>query len=659
MSTTPPNVLLIIADTVRADHLDLFGYNRITTHHLTRRLQARPGWTLFDRCYSTAGWTLPACASIITGQNPDRHGLIDHSRKFTTEKIAGALRATHRTVGIGNNGNLVSDAISVETLEGLGLKRRPKKWNHFGWNEGFDRYEWYPHDQHWKALNKARRLLNRWQSDPTPWFMMLHTNLAHDYNLDRPYYRATEHFLDGPLDERLHDFRDGPEVWNELADDVPNLTEQIIAKYDSGLRRLDRSLDQVLDVVDLDNTIVAIVSDHGEGFDPELGRVHHCGRMHEDLLHVPLIFFTPPSVYGSSPPPPRQRFVRSVTDIVPTILRMTNAATGAKHDGADLFGPERHRSIFAMDSAYVYRPDERPIRRLSSDQGPLSVQSVINYPLKSTSYSWEPDVAVSGQHHLVYDPLEVREPFEADTPLAAVTVVVDFDEYAHNLGASPDVRSGALELEVINNTDNAAGDGIGPLYANATTSQQSGPIVYLHPDVYLPEGWVTRTQHALAQLDELDPFWAVAGIAGRARGSIDRGETGIGHWSDPHGYRAFGILPHQVDVVDELIIIVRDRSVGFDASMPGFHCYGTDICATAQAAGRTVWVIDSFAWHKMRKSNRELVTHADRSGKITNRAEEGFSDEFTLSATYVKDKWDGVQPLQGMTEYWRDFYGVG
>ncbi len=656
---SPPNVLLVIADTVRADHLDLYGYERKTTHHLSRTLAARDGWTIFDRCYSTAGWTLPACASIVTGQAPDRHGLVDHSRRFTTEKIAGALTATHRTVGIGNNGNLVSDDISVETLDALGLERRPKKWNHFGWNEGFDRYIWFPHDQHHRAINTACRLLDRWRDDPQPWFLMLHTNLAHDYNLDRPYYLATSRFLDRPLDERLHKFPDGPQVWNELGSEITNLAEQIVAKYDAGLRRLDRALDRVLRRVDLDETIVVIVSDHGEGFEPEHGRVHHCGRLHEDLLHVPLFFHTPPGSWSGDAPPRRLRRVRSVTDIVPTILRMTGASMSGRLDGRDLFGPERHRTIHAMDSAYLYRRDATSIRRLSSDQGPVEVRSVINHPLKVTTTTMETETRPSRQVNLGYDPRELEEPLgPAPAPIPAVTVVVDFDEYDHNLAASPDVRSGRLDLQVVDNRDNRAGEGIGGIYSTRTAHLE-GPVVFVHPDVYLPEGWVDRLHRCLSDLDDRDPNWVVAGVAGRTRGSIDRGDTGRGHWSDPHGYRRFGPLPHPVDVVDEMVIVTRDRSVDFDPDHPGFHCYGTDVCATAQFAGRTVWVIDDFAWHKMRRPDRSLCDQPDASRKISGRQGEGFSDEFRLSADFVKRKWEGRHPLQGMTEYWRDFYGEG
>lgn len=662
VTTNPPNVLLVIADTVRADHLGLYGYHRqSTSRFMSQKVAENPRWTVFQRCYSTAGWTLPACASIITGQQPDRHGLVDHSRRFTTEKLAGALQSTHDTAGIANNGNLVSDDITVEMLDSLGLKRRPKKWNHFGWNDGFDSYAWFPHDQHGKAIAEARRQLQVFDGSKRPWFLMFHTNLAHDYNLDRPYYRTTDRWLGKDLDERLLDFRDGPDVWNELASEVPDLADQIVAKYDAGLHRLDRTLSELIDRVDLDNTLVVIVSDHGEGFEPDLGRVHHCGRLHEDLLHVPLLVHTPPSVAGGSIPPRTVRHVRSINDIVPTVLRMVDGSTTATLDGRDLFGPEKHRTIFAMDSAYLYRPRERPIRRLSSDHGPVSVQSVVNYPLKSTTYTWEPDSVEVDQTNLVYDPAESTEqaPDHTGEPMRAVTVVVDFDEFAHNLGSSPDVRSGAIQLDVIDNRDNRAGDGIGGLYEDAAASSTDGLVLYVHPDVYLPEGWVARTRCAIDELDRLDPSWVIAGIAGRTAGSFQRGETGVGHWSDPHGYRAFGELPHRVDVVDELIIMTRDRGVKFDSHHRGFHCYGTDICATAKDAGRSVWVIDAFAWHKMRNANRELITHSERSAKISNRTGAGFSDEFLLSAEWVRKKWAARQTLNGMTYLWHEFYGAG
>ncbi len=83
-------MLLIVLDTVRADHLSLYGYGRATTPHLDRF--ARAG-VRFDAARSTAPWTLPSHASMFTGRWPhelavERHGIL--GTEFPT--LAGFLR---------------------------------------------------------------------------------------------------------------------------------------------------------------------------------------------------------------------------------------------------------------------------------------------------------------------------------------------------------------------------------------------------------------------------------------------------------------------------------------------------------------------------------------------------------------------------------------
>jgi len=377
---------------------------------------------------------------------------------------------------------------------------------------------------------------------------------------------------------------------------------------------------ETLDLLPVENLVVAVVG---------LPESEAPSPLHDAALRIDLRVHAPADLLEA---PGRVRWVRSLDDVGPTLARLVERRAPVPND---LFGPERHRQI-------------------ELENGDRSVR--ILHPLKQRTSSEGTEELV-----LVYDGGDEHAvaPSAPATPMRAVTVVVDFDEFEHNLLASPDVKSGAIDLEVIDNRGNAAGSGIAGLYAGSATAASDGPALFVHPDVYLPAGWVDRTLVALADLDERDPKWAVAGIAGRLRGSIDAGDTGRGRWSDPHGYRTFGDLPMEVDVLDELILITRDRTVGFDPDQPGFHCYGTDLAATAQEAGRTIWVIDNWAWHKRNRSDGSLLTHADRSGKITNRAEVGFTDEFTLSAAYVRDKWAGRRPLQGMTEYWRDFYGEG
>jgi arylsulfatase A-like enzyme len=71
----PPNVVLIVVDTLRADHLSHYGYTRPTSAALDA---FRADSTLYSRAYSTAPWTGPSTISIHTGLSPLRHGANAH-----------------------------------------------------------------------------------------------------------------------------------------------------------------------------------------------------------------------------------------------------------------------------------------------------------------------------------------------------------------------------------------------------------------------------------------------------------------------------------------------------------------------------------------------------------------------------------------------------
>src|SRR5574341_183157 len=82
------NIALIVLDDLRADHVSAYGYPRQTTPHLDARAAQA---TRFSNCFTPTGWTLTACASIITGQLADEHGLIDHNRRFEKPKLSHYL----------------------------------------------------------------------------------------------------------------------------------------------------------------------------------------------------------------------------------------------------------------------------------------------------------------------------------------------------------------------------------------------------------------------------------------------------------------------------------------------------------------------------------------------------------------------------------------
>jgi GT2 family glycosyltransferase len=121
-------------------------------------------------------------------------------------------------------------------------------------------------------------------------------------------------------------------------------------------------------------------------------------------------------------------------------------------------------------------------------------------------------------------------------------------------------------------------------------------LVFAHQDVFLPAGWLSRVQQALAWFAQNDPQWAVAGIWGVKSSGERHGNvycTGLGEKLGTDF-----TPPVEVRTVDELLFIVRKSSgIRFDEVLPGYHMYGTDICLAAQRQGLKCYAISAFCIH--------------------------------------------------------------
>jgi hypothetical protein len=156
-------------------------------------------------------------------------------------------------------------------------------------------------------------------------------------------------------------------------------------------------------------------------------------------------------------------------------------------------------------------------------------------------------------------------------------------------------------------------------------------------------------------LDRHPSQWGVAGVAGRAFRSTDVPDPpNIGHWSDPHKYHEPTVkLPAEVQILDELLMIVRaDSGVTFDPDLPGFHCYGADLCLTARDKGLKSYVIDAPVVHKLFRPDGTLIETGDRTHKIANRQTPEFRADFMRSADYVRRKWAKYLPFEGTSHRW-------
>ncbi len=278
-----PNVILISVDTLRADHLPLYGYGDDTAPHLTR--WARRFATTFDHTVVQAPWTLPSHTSLLTGINATRHG-VNHTHTVVPERLpmlAESLRgAGYSTAAVTGGGFL-----------------HPK----YGFAQGFDRFRYWPTlgEPESELENGVDRALDLLDSLTPPYFLFLHTFDVHDYLI---YRRAA-----------------GAE-------------NSIVTWYDDRIRHTDAELGRLLDrLAELGlrgRTVIALTSDHGEALGDAGVRGH--GFLSDDNLRVPLVLELPDG-RGAGRHVARQ--VRSV-DLAPTLLELAGLPRPRGIDGQSL-----------------------------------------------------------------------------------------------------------------------------------------------------------------------------------------------------------------------------------------------------------------------------------------------------------------------------------
>lgn len=720
--TRPPNLLLVVVDDVRADRLGCHGLARAETPAIDRL--AAEG-VRFERCFATCGWTLPSCASIVTGLLPSQHGLRHHDCRFAAPKIPALLGDGWATFGVGNNGNLVPDTIGREALDAAGFERRPETWKHFGWQEGFETYEWFPKSDADGPFRSFAAWHARRAADGRPWFAMVHTNVVHDYDMDHAWCTDVGRFLGRPLHPEMRKFRDGPWIWKEPPKGLAHadVAEEMLAKYDGCVAEADRRIGAAVALADPRDTVVVVVSDHGEGFDGPRARVHHCGRLHDDLLRVPLVVRFPPGTPGAPAPGTVVSEPCSTIDVAPTLLAAAGRPS-ASLPGIDLRAPKPDRTLVAEDFGYLYLPTNdvaEPLRRFEYKTHDVALRAEVRWPRKEIRarigrQSWGETYDLDG------DPLErvnlfpgaqgpVRAPRRAEGALAAwwrdrtadsaeaqtlrrmaayprlvrrgagrrrlpriephrefdsipnaepITFVVAVNDAAelrlHALHSAC-FRNGRHQWIVVENTDNRAYDSISRLYHDAGRRALHDLRFFVHQDVVFPPDFEDRVFRAIADLDRIDPRWGVLGAVGRRVGAAGPGGElpGLaGHWSDPHGRKPGRTeTPAEVQVLDELWMGFRaSRGIGFDPELPGFHCYGADLCLAARAAGMKSWAVDAPVVHKLWRSDGTLIEQKEQSGKIAARRTDAFRADFLRSSDYVGRKWARFRPFYSTSNRW-------
>jgi arylsulfatase A-like enzyme len=315
----PPNVVLIVVDSLRADALGAQGSLPSASLRIDRL--AAEGLR-FERAIAPASWNLPSLSSLVTSTYPWVHGQGAPAGKADVTTLAEAFsRAGYRTAAF-------SEASWPLLERGFGVFENTAGSDLFGDPRG---------NSAAKTLGAALAWVRR--DDPQPFFVLVHTYEVHSYFLGKPAHHA---FAQKELPTYQGPFRDwgirdlakpaGPQVIDALLGANEDDIGYVRALYRGALAEVDAEVGRFADGLagaGLEGrTVLALTSTNGEGFRPDLKRVHHGGRLQDDVLHVPFFLRWPGHLATGA-----TSALVGTLDVAPTLLRLAGLADEPRFAG--------------------------------------------------------------------------------------------------------------------------------------------------------------------------------------------------------------------------------------------------------------------------------------------------------------------------------------
>lgn len=383
-------MVLIVVDTLRADHLSTYGYPRATSPNLDAWAA---GGRVYEKAQSASSWTLPTFGTLLTGYSPMRHGAgyTEPKTKLDSSVVTIAEMLVDRGF---RTGAVVNNPF---------LERA------FGVDRGFEEYDIAPahNSRHRPAdvvVSRSLELVDQWGT--VPFFLLVHFFEPHMwYNPPSSFRGRFSENIETEL--RYPVSVSGRRRFRKESEQLSDGDREFIkAVYDEEIAFVDHEFGRLMDgLVErgiLDNTMVVFTSDHGEELF-EHGGFEHGHEMWQELLHVPLV------VWGPDVKPGRESEPVSLADVAPTILEWAGVDIPSDFDGLSLWpnlAGERQfpeRTLIAEGRLY----------------GDLHAAAAIRWPLK---------VVVDSERH----------------PVRAIDLATDPDERTDLLASSDERPEGAV-----------------------------------------------------------------------------------------------------------------------------------------------------------------------------------------------------------------------
>lgn len=281
----PPNILFVVVDTLRADHLTPYGYQVQNTTPVLQAMVDGPGGQVYHGMLAASSWTKPSVATLFTGLDPRAHGVMRLVGKGSKLKDAHTLGAEF------GRGGYTTGCVMSNFL----LSKRMRS----GFDQGFDFYDDTvankadPHRGS-TAVNISNSGMEwiRKQSEVKPWMLVLH------------YFDPHASFEDIAgvdwVDPHYNGWVVGGATTDLLREKESSLTEADIAAlhayYDEEIFETDRQIGRVFETLKQqglwENTVVVFTADHGEELG-ERGHIGHTQTLRSELVDLPFLVRIP------------------------------------------------------------------------------------------------------------------------------------------------------------------------------------------------------------------------------------------------------------------------------------------------------------------------------------------------------------------------------
>jgi arylsulfatase A-like enzyme len=320
------NVLLISIDTLRADHLGCYGYQRPTSPNIDAFAKES---VRFDQAISQAPWTTPSHMTLMTSLYPSSHKL---NRSWSDYRLAALGNGRGRFPVLARENVTLAEVLRGAGYETLALTGGATVSGALGFDHGFDEFvEAKVGSNFWGQFDFVWDQLRGWLDRPRTksFFLFWHTFQVH-----APYQHPE---LASDLMTETQRAAMETVLSKAGSSDTIAAQEKFLAAqgllnvevtralYDGGIHYVDAFIGRLFDDLKrrglYDRTLIVIVSDHGETFGEHGGRNFfnaHGWAQYEELIHVPLVVRFPPLV---GRPRAASRPV-GLIDVAPTILEL-------------------------------------------------------------------------------------------------------------------------------------------------------------------------------------------------------------------------------------------------------------------------------------------------------------------------------------------------